>query len=201
MSALPQLARPTWDEYHKQDEASPVKLEFIRGEIVAMAGSSPAHALITANITGSLHGRLKGRPCYPTSSDQRVKAETSDDGFYPDVTVICPSARYDNDGRTLLNPSVIFEVLSPSTAESDLTSKSDAYFQIPSLTMLVFVSQDRVRVEVRTRGENTWQFTVSHHLSDEIALPAIGATLPVAEIYERLNLPEMRLIERNGSSA
>ena len=200
MSALHQVAHLTWEEYHAQDEASPVKLEFIHGEIIAMASSSPAHALITLNIGGSLHARLKGRPCYATSSDQRTKEERAENGVYPDVTVIYPPAQFAEDGRTLLNPTVVFEVLSPSTAERDLTDKSDLYFAIPSIQALVLVSQDRVRVEVRTRGESSWQVAISHHLSDEIALPEIGVTLPLSEIYDRLELPQMRLIERNGSA-
>ena len=199
MSALRKIAPITWDEYHAQDEASSVKLEFIRGEIKAMAGSSPAHALITTNIAVALGIRLKGQPCYPTSPDQRTKEESAEDGVYPDVTVICPPARFAHDRRTLLNPSVVFEVLSPSTAASDLTDKSDLYFRITSIQALILVSQDRVRVEVRTRGENAWQVVIFHHLSDEISLPCIGVSLPVAEIYERLEMPPaMRIIERNG---
>lgn len=204
MSALRQLAPTTpttWDDYHAQDEASPVKLEFIRGEIIAMAGSSPAHALITTNIAVALGIRLKGQPCYPTSPDQRTKEESAQDGVYPDVTVICPPARFAEDGRTLLNPTIVFEVLSPSTAERDLTTKGDLYLRIPSIQAMILVSQDRVRVEVRTRAENSWQTTTFHRLNDEISLPVIGISLPVAEIYERLDLREMNLIERNGHAA
>ncbi len=201
MSALRPLVSLTWDEYHAKDEASPEKLEFINGCIVAMAGGSPHHALITANTIVALGSRLRGRPCYPMSSDQRVRAETGEDGFYPDVTVACPPTRFDErDGRTLLNPTVVFEVLSPSTAENDLTTKSDGYFQIASVAAYVLISQDRVRVEVRTRGAGAWNTRVFRQLSDVVELSEIGVQLPLAEIYERLELPaDLHIVERNGT--
>ena len=201
MSALRQLAPITWEEYHAQDEASPVKLEFIRGEIVAMAGSSPNHALITANIIIAVGNRLRGRACYPTSSGQRIKAENSTDGYYPDVTVVCSPARFDErDNRTLLNPIVVFEVLSPSTLEIDLITKSDAYFQISSLTTYVLISQDRIRVEIRTRGEAAWNTQVLRQLTDQIELPEIGVSIPLSEIYERLEVPaDLHIVQENAA--
>ncbi len=202
MSAQRKIEVWSEEDYWAMDEASPIKLEFIGGQIVprngettAMAGSTPGHARICANIIGALHARLRGRACYVTSSDQMVRDDAGDENFYPDVTVVCPPEAFSGSKQlALLNPAALFEVLSTSTAEKDLTTKSDAYFRLTSVDYYLIVSQEQVRVEVRARGENGWEIKVFNRLEDEITLPQLEITLPVAEIYQGLNLPSLSLI-------
>ncbi len=109
-------------EYQQLEEASSVKHEYYDGHIYAMAGATPAHCLIAFNIAVAVGSRLRGRSCRGASSDQRVKVEATGLRTYPDMLIACPPERYDEqDSNSLLNPRVIMEVLSRSTAVYDRT--------------------------------------------------------------------------------
>jgi Uma2 family endonuclease len=202
MSVHRQVQPVTEEEYWALNKASPVKLEFLRGQIVqwnneatAMAGSTPNHARLTANIIAALGALLRDRSCYVTSSDQLVRCEETGENAYPDATVICPPERFDaQNPLALLNPTALFEVLSPSTAEKDLTTKSDTYFHIESLRYYLIVSQDQIRVELRSRGAIGWETSVFNRPQDRIELPILNMALPVADIYRGLNLPSLSLV-------
>jgi Uma2 family endonuclease len=114
MSALEKLSPQA---YLERERLSAIKHEYTQGEVFAMTGASPEHNLIVMNIGASLHGQLKQRPCRVYSSDQRLQLN---DGYvYPDITVVCGKPEF-VDGDNLRNPTLIVEVLSPSTADYDL---------------------------------------------------------------------------------
>jgi Uma2 family endonuclease len=179
------------DEYLAMENASPEKHEYFNGEVWAMAGGSPKHAQLAFNVAGALSSRLRGKPCRGAGSDQRVRVEGTGMSTYPDVLVVCPPERYDErDPNALLNPRVIIEVLSPSTENYDRSGKFEHFKRIAELTDYLLISQDRVLVEHFRRGENgAWLLRSYLQRADEITLEDIEVTLPLEEIYERLELP------------
>lgn len=182
----------TEEEYVRLEEKSARKHGYLDGRVYAVAGGTPAHSAVGTNITIALGTRLRGKSCRPFNSDLRVKVEATGLRTSPDVTVACPPERYDRcDPNSLLNPTVIFEVLSPSTQQYDRTDKFDALKQIPSLRDYVLVSPERVRVEHLRRGDNDeWILESYIQRSQVLALASIGVEVPLDEIYDRLDVPE-----------
>jgi Uma2 family endonuclease len=163
--------------------------EYFDGEVFAMTGASWEHNLITANLTGELHVRLKGRPCFVLSNDMRVRVESANAGTYPDVTVLCDEPSFYDDRRdTVTNPTLIIEVLSPSSEGYDRGGKFARYRQLASLCQYVLVAQDRVAVDVLTRDtDQRWVLTTHDDLGQNVVLDAIDCTLPMAEIYDKVD--------------
>ncbi len=158
----------------------------------AIAAESPEHALIATNIGGELRSRLKGKPCRVYQHDLRVHvAET---GFFacPDVTVVSgPIRLHLKDGRSALNPTVVFEVLSGSTEAFDRGAKFAQYRRLPDLAEYVLVAQTRRLVEhFRRLDSGQWILTV-HADAGDVQLSALGIALPLDEIYVGLDLPPL----------
>lgn len=171
------------EEYLRREWESVTKHEYLAGRIYAMAGASPSHNVIGGNITAAVRGRLRGTGCRTYSSDQRVRA-TATAYCYPDVTVGCGEPRFDQDD-TLLNPTVVFEVLSPTTEGYDRGEKFARYRLLESLQEVVFVAQDRVRVERYARTEAGWTLKDDlSELTETLRLDSLGITVPVSELYE-----------------
>jgi Uma2 family endonuclease len=106
----------TPEQYLVLERTAAYKNECFRGDVFAMAGASPTHVLIVANIMAALHGQLRRRPCNVYSTDLRVKVQASGLYTYPDVVVVCGELQFDDDHQdTLLNPTLIVDVLSEST--------------------------------------------------------------------------------------
>lgn len=184
--------RITEAEYLAIEQLSEEKHEFFNGEVFAMAGASPEHNTVALNIAGELRTRLKGRPCQPYSSDQRVKIEATGLNTYPDVSVVCGEQRFDDTSpRALLNPTLIVEVLSEKTEAYDRGDKFDHYRQLDSLQEYLLVSPNRARVEryLRTPGGAEWVLTVVSGRDTAIYLPSVDCELPLAEIYDKLQFP------------
>ena len=181
----------TPEEYLYHERNARQKSEYLCGEIYAMAGGSPDHNLITMNVGGELRARLRASPCRVYSSDLKVR--TTPDGLfaYPDVTVGCGEPVYhDEKADVLTNPAVLVEVLSPTTANYDRTTKLDMYLQIPALQECLLISQGEARVEQVTRqSENQWLRTITVGLDATLHLPSLGITLPLSEIYDKVTLP------------
>ena len=139
MSAQLQTKRWTEAEYWAFEETSPVKHEFINGQLYAMAGGTLPHANICLNVAAAAKGRLRGKPCNAATSELKVKVEATGDSFYPDASIHCPPSRFVGKGNhTLLTPSVLFEVLSDSTKKIDRENKMLFYEKIESLNRLCF---------------------------------------------------------------
>jgi Uma2 family endonuclease len=124
----------TPEEYLEIERTAERKSEYYQGEMFAMAGGTPRHAWIVANLIGGLWQQLKGRPCRVASSDLQLRVSTTGLYTYPDVMVVCGEPQFPADQRnSLLNPSVIIEVLSDSTGDYDLGRKFRHYRTLPSL--------------------------------------------------------------------
>ena len=127
------LAAYTYEEYRRFEDTNPARHEYVDGQILAMAGGTPAHARLQAAVLFALERRLEGRPCQPFPSDLRVKVVATGVATYPDVTVVCGSVETDaEDPRAVTNPTVIVEVLSDSTEAYDRGDKFEHYRQIPT---------------------------------------------------------------------
>jgi Uma2 family endonuclease len=132
-----------------------------------------------------LRGQFRGRSCRVYTNDMRVGTVPSGLYFYPDVVAVCgPEEIADDEADTLLNPTVIFEVLSPSTEGHDRGAKFIQYQRFTSLTDYVLVAQDQVRVDHFTRQGEGWFLRAFTSLADTLHLDSLGAALPLAAIYE-----------------
>ncbi len=184
MASLPQpFYQP--EEYLTLERAADHKSEYLAGEIYAMAGASEAHNTITLNIAGELRSQFRGGPCRVYASDLRVKVQASGLYTYPDVVAVCGELRFEDGQRdTLRNPSVICEVLSPSTAAYDRGKKFAHYRRLESLREYLLVAQDEVHLEHYTRQGSDWLLHEIRDPGDTLYLPAVGGVLPIAAIYE-----------------
>lgn len=181
----------TPEEYIIQERKAQFKSEYLSGRIIAMSGASRAHNLITRNISGELYVQLKGRTCESYTNDMRVRIPSPMSYTYPDVVVVCDEPRFEDDVfDTLLNPTVLFEVLSPSTEAYDRDRKFARYQQIASLREYVLVSQDRLRVEHYCRRGAQWVLTEFCARADELSLVSIGCELALWDIYALVQFPE-----------
>ncbi len=186
---IPDKTRYTVDEYLKLAEASSTKLELRDGKIFDMAGASLNHNLIAANLGGELRNKLKGTPCKVVGSDQRVLA--ADDRYtYPDLTVFCNAPVFDRrDGQmTITNPTVLIEVLSPSTEVSDRGEKMIRYLNLRSLQEYFLVSQDKPQVLSYCREpDGRWIVTpVVESMSASVTFQSLGVHIPLGEIYANI---------------
>lgn len=182
-------ALPDAPSYLAFERQAPQRHEFVGGRVRAMSGASRDHNLITLNIAGELRNQLRGGPCETYAGDMRVKVAASGLYTYPDVVVACDSPRFEDAVLdTLLNPTLIVEVLSPSTEAYDRGAKFDQYRQIPSLKDYVIVAQDRHWVACFTRRRNAWLLVEHADRHDVLRLSSIACRLSLAEIYERVLL-------------
>jgi Uma2 family endonuclease len=189
MSSIAARTYLTPEEYLAFERKATTKHEYLAGEIVAMSGASFAHNFITGDIFGELRAQLQGRRCKAATNDMRVKVSKTGSYFYPDVVVFCgePQAE-DNESDTLLNPTVIIEVLSPSTEARDRGEKFWHYQQLASLQEYVLVSQDRVCVEHYLREGAYWLRTEFRALEDIMPLSSIECKLRLRDIYNSVEM-------------
>jgi Uma2 family endonuclease len=181
MSAIPRIDERT---YLEQERLSETKSEFIDGEVYAMTGASPAHNLVASNLIRELGNLLKRRPCRVYTSDQRVSVEQG--YLYPDVSVVCGQPQY-FDKDNLINPQLLVEVLSPSTADYDLGGKFARYRSIPSLKEYLLVAQDRPQViHYLCQDDHHWLMSELEGIGAVLDLPTIQCRLPLAEIYDKV---------------
>lgn len=181
----------TRQEYYSMEKMANLRHEYWCGEISMMAGGSPTHALLIGRMTTLLNNELAGSSCDAVPSDQRVRIESEDLDTYPDVVVLCEDALFDPlDAHTLIEPKILVEVLSPSTAEYDRTTKLEAYKQIPTLTDYFVVWQDRICIEHHTCEGEDWQMRCYEGRADVLPVSSLNIELPLAEVYRRLDLPE-----------
>ncbi len=181
----------TPQEYLERERKAEVKSEYHSGIVVAMAGASKAHNAIVFDTALALGTQLRGGPCQGFSSDLRVRVPECNAYYYPDLVVVCGEPRFeDAELDTLLNPTLILEVLSDSTEKVDRGDKLDCYRTLESLQTYVLVAQDRPRVEAYTRqADGGWRYEAVRALDGEIPLDAIGCTLRLGEIYARGEFP------------
>jgi Uma2 family endonuclease len=192
MSAIPNdPIRMTEAEYLEFERQSEIRHEYVRGEIFAMAGASDEHNLIVASLIRHIGNLVFGTQCKYYPSDVRVKIEATGSYLYPDVLVLCGEKKFAaGTFDTLLNPSLIIEVLSPSTEAYDRGKKFEDYQKIASLQEYVLVSQDKARVERYKRDKsNKWSYEAFDGLEAKLELSSINASLSLADVYEQVNFP------------
>lgn len=183
-------------EYLAFEDRTKIKHEFMDGEIFAMAGATRRHNLATSNVLTELNLQLRRTDCEVYASDFRVKIREGHN-VYPDVAVACGEIKTENNETTLLNPTVVFEVLSRSTEKRDRGDKAEDYFKLASLKDYVLVSQYRVRVEHFSRRENNvWTLKIYESLEDVVELESIDCEISLEMIYLKLKLSPLKLIEK-----
>ena len=175
-------------DYLEREKISETKHEYFDGEIFAMAGASRSHQRIISNLVIDIGTHLKNTPCEVFSSDMKVRADKGKKYFYPDVIVSCTKG--DGNSHFEESPRIIVEVLSSSTRKFDQTSKRLVYQNITTLEEYVLIEQDRVEIQVFRRADN-WQSSY-YYIDDDITFTSIGLTLPVLEIYQRVENDDMR---------
>jgi Uma2 family endonuclease len=187
MSSQP-LTEITAEEYLEAERRAEVKSEYFAGEIFAMTGASREHNLLVSNTVAVTHGQLRGRPCEVYPNDMRVKVSRTGSYVYPDVVIACGTPEFEDEHvDTLLNPTVVIEVLSPSTERYDRGRKWEHYRQIPSLAEYLLIAQDQPRVEHYLRQKDGfWLFSEASTLEGSVELPSIGCTLALRDVYDRV---------------
>ncbi|MDE0018575.1 MAG: Uma2 family endonuclease [Candidatus Poribacteria bacterium] len=189
MSSVVAQTYLTPEEYLAFERKAATKHEYLNGQIVAMSGASFAHNFITVNIATHLNIQLMNGECRVATSDLRVKVTEIDSYFYPDVVVVCGEpVPEDNVFDTLLNPTVIVEVLSPSTETYDRGEKFEHYQQIDSLKDYILISQDKIHVEHYCRQGSRWLQTEFQELSDVLSLRSIDCELRLQDVYRRVKV-------------
>ena len=184
-------------EYLALERASEERHEFLDGLIYLMAGESPAHATICTNLVMIVASQLRGTPCQAWSKDTKVRSgplpvtRYSMEGLfsYPDLVVVCGTPVYlDEYQHVLLNPQVIIEVLSPSTAAFDRGEKCLRYrTYLQSLTDYLVVAQDKPLIEHHSRQPNgEWSVKSVTDMADTVTLTSIGCTLNLRDVYDRI---------------
>jgi Uma2 family endonuclease len=185
----PAALKVTPGEYLANERQASFKSEYLNGRVVAMAGASHAHALLVARLLRLIDQHLDGKPCSVSASDLRIWVPEANTYAYPDLSVVCEPVQYqDSLQDVVLNPLLIVEVLSPSTEKLDRQQKFAAYRSISSFQQYVLVSQTEAWVEVYTRSqEGFWIYAGFGGLDANVELTSIGLTVPVRDIYARLD--------------
>ncbi len=179
--------RLTYEDYLQLEVETGIKHEYYDGAAVAMSGGSYDHARITTNTVVALSGQVRA-PCEVFTSELRVQTA---DGFttYPDASVVCENRRSETDPNAVVTPSVLFEVLSPSTRDHDLGFKFEQYRRIPTATHIVFVDSERIAATVATRQEEgAWQL-VDLEASGRIELGEHGS-IALSDLYRATDLAQ-----------
>jgi Uma2 family endonuclease len=177
------------EEYLARERQAEIRSEYLAGQIVTMSGASLSHTRIVTNILKELADCLAEKDCEIVAVDMRVHIPACDRYVYPDLVIICgvPVLKEDEYLDTLLNPTVIIEVLSPSTSDYDRNNKARCYFTLPSLQSYYLIPQNREEpIEVFTRqAEYRWELTLIQNVGTE-RVEIAGCEVAVEEIYRKV---------------
>lgn len=181
----------TVEEYLAYEKASPIRHEYVDGQLFAMAGESKNHNRVGSNILVKLLQGLESSKCEAFFEGIKVKVGPTR-YYYPDVVVTCTEPEEDEDAYIIENPVMIVEVLSSSTARNDRVEKMNAYQRLPGLREYVIVSQETVRVEVyrHDRADDVWQCQVVDQPESDLTFHSVGVTMTLADIYRRVRFAE-----------
>lgn len=193
--ALPEM---TVEQYLAFERAETVRHEFFKGEVFAMSGASIAHNRIMVNFVNQLSSALGTGPCEVLGPEMRLRVSETGLYTYPDLLVACAPLEFDDTLRdTLLNPRVIFEILSPSTESYDRGTKFAHYRSLPSLQEYILVAQDQPLIERFTRlPQGTWELREFRGLEIRFELTAVPFSVPLSLLYHRVEFPALGLCLR-----
>lgn len=188
--AQPALKEISIEEYLAQERAATAKHEYYKGEIFAMSGASLNHNRIQMNVIGEIRNHLKNKRCDVFGSDLRVHIPSNSLFTYPDAVIVCNAPEMlDKQMDTLLNPTVIIEVLSKSTQSYDRGDKFSLYRQIPSLKEYILVGSEFIGVEHYSKqDDDTWLLQELKHQTDTLFIHSIHYSLALSEIYAGIEL-------------
>ena len=190
----PTPAFVSYEEYCVLEAQTQERHDYDQGRVVAMAGGSLNHSWIISNLIREVGNRLKGRPCGMLDSNSRIAFPRKTYSHYTDGTILCGPPDIDPrdpSGQGLTNPTVIIEVLSPSTADFDRGTKFDRYRELPSFREYVVVFQDRAEIQVFNKTDDgTWGMKTFAGLTADVPRRSVGITLPSAEIYDRVDFAQ-----------
>jgi Uma2 family endonuclease len=172
-------------DYLEGEKISPIKHEYRRGEIYAMAGASKAHGIIVGNLFSMVRNKLRGSGCTTYMADIKVRIETANAYYYPDITVTCDrrdSVSLDED--FIRYPCLVVEVLSPTTAAFDRGNKFADYRTLETLEEYVLINQEQMSVECFRRNNKGLWVLYPYQKGDEIYLVSIDFRSPIEALYE-----------------
>ena len=187
--AIPFLSPEQYLEIERQAEQ---RSEYWQGQMFAMSGATRSHNLIAVNTVRQAGNQLRGSSCELYAQDMRVLAAKTRLYAYPDIVFVCGPPQFLEDRQdTLLNPTLIIEVLSPSTEAYDRGRKFERYRTIESLRQYLLIAQDRIQADLYTRqSEEQWVLTSFSGREDFVELESVGCRLSLAECYERVDFPD-----------
>jgi Uma2 family endonuclease len=189
-------ANMTPQEYLVMERQNADKSEYVNGDMLAMAGTSRWHNLMVTNLVAELRTQLKGRPCEVYPSDMRVWIPRLITYTYPDVVVVCGQPEFQDERRdTLLNPTLLIEVLSPTTAAYDRGVKFKHYRALDSLQEYLLVSQDAplLGCYLRQEGSRFWTFSDAEGPAAQMELSSVGCRLALAEVYDKVEFEQTEM--------
>lgn len=173
-----------------------MKHEFSAGRVTAMVGASRAHNVICTNIARLIGNQLVDKPCEIYQSDMRVAVKSATAYRYPDVAIVCDEPQFtDQKPDTLLNPTVLIEMLSPNTLSIDRSDKLWEYREISSLQAYLLVAQDTPRIELVVRqSDDTWLLSAMLGIQATLAIQTIGCTLKLQDVYAKVEFDNQESI-------
>jgi Uma2 family endonuclease len=173
------------EEYLELDRAAEGKLELLNGVVVAMAGASPRHNHLVANVLGEMRAALRGHACFVFSQDQRVRIEPTGSYVYPDIVVTCDEPRFETSEQppSLENPSVVVEVVWQSTEDHDLGAKLSHYRRVPTISEVLFIHTEKRAITLVSRQDDgSWKLVDQ---GPEGTIRVANVTLSLDTIYDR----------------
>jgi Uma2 family endonuclease len=179
----------TVEEYLEMEKASTVKHEYFQGEIFAMSGAGDNHNEIFSNVFGEIAHKLKGKSCRPYGSDKRMNIPENTLFTYPDISIYCNELIHsDVDEDTSISPTVIIEILSPSTKNYDRGKKFNLYKDIPTLKEYIMIDSESVLVEAYYINENkNWELKEHKEITDVLSFVSLGFDVALVNIYEHVH--------------
>jgi Uma2 family endonuclease len=193
VTSLPETSRRLSEaEYLTIERSAEFKSEFFNGEMFAMAGGTPQHSLIATNLAAEFRNRLRNHPCAPYNSDLRIKVEATGLCTYPDLSVICGALEFaPGTDDTVINPTLIVEVLSDTTEAYDRGKKFEHYRQIAALQEYLLVSQKEPRMEQFVRQpDGRWLLNEASGRDQRLELSSLNITLELAEVFARIKFEQ-----------
>ena len=189
MGVTEAIRRLTEAEYLERERRADFRSEFFEGEVFAMSGGTPLHSQIAANLISELRAKLKGGPCVVYTSDLRLKVEASGLLTYPDASVVCGLLQFaEPTDDTVVNPTLVAEVLSDSTEAYDRGKKFENYRQMPALHEYLLLSQKEPRIEQFARQtDGSWLLREAAGVEATLPLPSLRITLALGEVFAGVN--------------